>query len=1288
MPRFYYWVHHTGDYDGNTGVQRVVRNLAAALTEHGDDLVPVRWCTEREAIVRAEERWLAGLARYGGPRVPASEEAGTPLHLAAADAGQLDGAWLLLPEVPHVGGGGGPNLPVALDYARFHGMRTAAIFYDIIPLRRDGYEAMAEEHARYARALVAADLILAISRHSAEDLRSWWAEQGYDPVRLPRVVPLPLPAEMRGVARVSAASDPPAPPVRFLAVGTVEPRKNQVAAMRAFARLCARRPDLDLYFDVVGGVHEAVAADVHAIAARQPRIQLHHYLSDDAVRAMTAAAHATVFVSLEEGYGLPIAESLWLGRPCLCSDHGSMAEIAADGGCLTVPAADGDALERGFERLADDTALRLRLSREACSRPLETWADYASAVRTALASAPILDRLVMIEGSRGAGNAPRHLSDTGVDLRFLHWRVESRALLPGRVGAGEAPPVGAGLLRGLWAVLPEDSADGPAELREILDVARGLGLRVALEAGAETPPALLAAADVALFPDDAARDAALAIALRDLPRTVTLRERFRTGTRSAALDALAPDRPRIAAANAPVRPSRVYYWVGLTVTQPFNTGIQRVTRLLAAGLERLGVEVVLVKWDDVKQSMVPVTDDEAQSLARMGGPSARQPVSLPDTLAGEWLLLPEVTVPVVPPNSNVVALGHSLGMRVASVFYDLIPAKMPELYPPLAQEYFNAYWRGVVSSDVVLPISWTVAADLQRWRQAEGLPPCQIVPCALAGDVGGRRRITAWSARSSDSGTLNLLAVGTFEPRKNYLRLLRALAKAQETATRPIALTIVGRRSDFPELDAEISDLADATGTTLRDHVSDGELQTLYEQADATVFASWEEGFGLPVLESLWLARPCLCHHGSALAEVAPGGGALLVDMLDEDAIARGLVRLADEPGLLERLGQEAVTRPIRTWDAYAQDVLHALSRTGAAPGWPLPAIARRRPLLSCAITTYNRAGWLTHSLPRLLEATRPWRDVVEVVVCDNTSTDATPDVIARFRGEPGFHAHRNAQNVGMLGNLGATARVSNGAFVWLLGDDDLLVDGALENVLEGLARHPDVEMAYMNYAYTRFDAPERLADPAEVIAGATPIAAGGPNRYVAELRTVSGLNENLFTAIYACAFRREHALRAYQIDTRGSPFSSLATCVPSSVYALAALQDRPAWWVGEPALVVNMNVSWLRWALLWHLERMPDLFEEAERQGVDPDRLDRYRLQHLVEAERWVRAAYFEAEDAIRTHFSLARLLERCKHLPEFRRLHLAGVRKAYEEAWAAGRVAVDPIPPDELFARYGLAG
>jgi hypothetical protein len=490
-------------------------------------------------------------------------------------------------------------------------------------------------------------------------------------------------------------------------------------------------------------------------------------------------------------------------------------------------------------------------------------------------------------------------------------------------------------------------------------------------------------------------------------------------------------------------------------------------------------------------------------------------------------------------------------MRTAAVFYDLIPEKMPENYPAVALKR-------------CAPTGRTSPRPTSRCRSPGPCPPTShagcprvrstcppILPCPLAGDVGGPRATEPPAAPAGDEA-LRLLAVGTWEPRKNYPRLLRALLAAQRRSARRIELVLIGRRAGFAELDAEIERLAAETGTELLDHAEEAELHRRQRRAHATVFASWEEGFGLPVLESLWHGRPCLCHHGSAMAEVAPGGGTLPVDMEDEAVIAAALLHLAEEPGLLARLGAEAVARPIRSWDDYAADVLLALSRAGAAPGWPLPdvmpapAISERRPLLSCAITTYNRAPWLTHSLPLLLEATRPWRDVVEVVVCDNASTDTTPDVVARFRGEGHLSAHRNPANVGMLGNLGATARHARGAFVWLLGDDDLLVEGAIENVLEGLAAHPEVEMAYMNYAYTTFDRPERLSNPAGIVDFATPIAPGGPNRRVSALREVSPLNENLFTAIYACAFRRDHAIRGYGLDTRGEPFTSLPTCVPS----------------------------------------------------------------------------------------------------------------------------------------------
>ena len=1309
--RIYYWVHHTGRYDGNTGVQRVVRALGIALDDMpGVELVPVCWCAEREAIVRAGSAWTAGLACYGGPLLAQTAEADVPLHLASGDKQQLKGAWLLLGEVPHVEGGAldapGPMLPVALDYARYYGLRIAALFYDLIPLRVPGYETMAASHAAYAAALAAADLILPISRTAAADLSAWWREQGRDPNRLPALHPVMLAAEMVGVARATKTDTPvqeaegnPAgdqrASTRFLAVGTVEPRKNQLALMQAVNRLRQRRPELDIRLDVVGRLHEAVAAAVEQQAAQSDgRIRLHRFLPDAELHILMQACDVTVFVSHAEGFGLPVAESLWHGKPCLCSDIGSMAEIALGGGCLSVDPHEAGAIERGVERLAEDASLRAELADTARSRPLSRWVDYARAILAAFDAVSPVPLLAVIEGRRGGGEAvATALEAASARVWRHHWREDSQAILPCfRIG-GVSGGIGRGDLRGLWALLPLASTTGPAEGMRIQDEARGLGLKLAIAMDAGQPVGdpelmLLAHADLVLFATEAERDLALDRALRSLPRTATLRHRFRVaGDASAILGEIAAEQPRIAAAGAPRMPGRIFYWTGLTAIQPFNTGVQRVTRALGRVFSEFGIEVVPVKWDEARSRMSPLDASEAAHLEQWNGPPARPPAPLPERLAGEWLVLPEITIPVLPHGSNVARHGRALGMRTAAIFYDLIPLKMSGLYPAMLPA-FSEYWPLFAELDLALPISWTVAADLRRYLSERGLRVPPLAVCPLAGDLPGAARQR--TPREGDpAAPLRLVAIGTWEPRKNYVMVLRALMRARRLVPdRPIHLTIVGRRAEFLDLNAEIEGLALQAGDVdLPEHVSDTELLVLVDRSDATIFASWEEGFGLPVLESLWRGLPCLCHDGSAMAEVAPGGGTIAVNMLDEAAAAQAIARLAAEEGLLDRLRREAVERPIRDWDEYARDVLSALARAGAAPGWPLPAILKHapRPLLSCAVTTYNRARWLTHTLPRLIEAARPYGDRVEVVVCDNTSTDNTPELVARFAGMPGFSSRRNRANVGMLGNLGATVRASNGAYVWLIGDDDLIVDGAIGSVLDGLEAHPDVEMAYLNYGYTNFDAPEQLANADDIVLTAHALGHGGANRRVDALREVAALNENLFTAIYACAFRRDHALRAYQQDVSGPPFSSLLTCIPSSVYALAALQDRPAWWVGKPALVVNMNVSWLRWVLLWHLERMPDLFDAAELAGIDPVRVDRHRAKHCWNAGEWVRMALNDPEDAIRSGVSVARLLERSKHVEIFKE-QLPGVLDAYTDAWQAGRIVADPLPPAALFARYGL--
>jgi glycosyltransferase involved in cell wall biosynthesis len=99
-------------------------------------------------------------------------------------------------------------------------------------------------------------------------------------------------------------------------------------------------------------------------------------------------ARFTVFPSLHEGYGLPVAESLALGTPAITTVYGSTAEIAADGGCLLVDPRDDDSLVSAIRTLLVDDDVLARLHAEIAARPARTWDDYATELWQELVAAP------------------------------------------------------------------------------------------------------------------------------------------------------------------------------------------------------------------------------------------------------------------------------------------------------------------------------------------------------------------------------------------------------------------------------------------------------------------------------------------------------------------------------------------------------------------------------------------------------------------------------------------------------------------------------------------------------------------------------------------------------------------------------------------------------------------------------------------------------------------------------------------------------------------------------------
>jgi glycosyltransferase involved in cell wall biosynthesis len=178
-------------------------------------------------------------------------------------------------------------------------------------------------------------------------------------------------------------------PINLLCVSTLEPRKNHQRLIAGFLAVKDRNPQIQAHLHLAGDRYTGapeVEALVKGFAARENSIHWHMNPSWEDLRHLYTRCDFTIYPSFLEGFGLPIMESLWFARPCICANFGVMQDNALGGGCYTVDVTDEVALAAAIERVSLNADLRFQLAAQAISRPLQTWRDYAATVLSILSS--------------------------------------------------------------------------------------------------------------------------------------------------------------------------------------------------------------------------------------------------------------------------------------------------------------------------------------------------------------------------------------------------------------------------------------------------------------------------------------------------------------------------------------------------------------------------------------------------------------------------------------------------------------------------------------------------------------------------------------------------------------------------------------------------------------------------------------------------------------------------------------------------------------------------------------
>lgn len=267
-------------------------------------------------------------------------------------------------------------------------------------------------------------------------------------------------------------------------------------------------------------------------------------------------------------------------------------------------------------------------------------------------------------------------------------------------------------------------------------------------------------------------------------------------------------------------------------------------------------------------------------------------------------------------------------VRKVVTVHDLAFLEHPEYaVPQLAAYLKKVVPEAVAAADVVAAVSQATRQTLIDYFKTSP-EKITIIPNGIRPSF---RRITDPVLLAATRHKFGLkhplvLGVGTLEPRKNHLGLIKAFHKAQSAAAkkeRPAMLALAGGPGWlYDETQQLIAKLKLENKVRFLGRVSELELITLYSMADVFVFPSFYEGFGVPPIEAMACGAPVITSNTSSLPEVV-GDAALLIDPHNTGELARVILQVLENEQLRDELRQKGYARAQHfTWPKSASKML------------------------------------------------------------------------------------------------------------------------------------------------------------------------------------------------------------------------------------------------------------------------------------------------------------------------------------------------------------------------------
>ena len=253
-------------------------------------------------------------------------------------------------------------------------------FMMMIPLNRPEYKYMKENHISYMKNIYTADHIHCISNYSMKRLISFFHDYRQEDMSETKIDVIHLACENIKVNDASflffkkylKISEP-----YILSVGSITTHKNQLNLVKAFIDFKFNN-ECVLNLVLIGSVSNNLKDSLYSLICKRNDIFVLEGVNSQELAGAYENCLFTVFPSIEEGFGLPILESLYYDKICVTSMYGAMSEVAEYGGCLMVDTTSVDQIIKGIYKLIFNKKIFKKLQLEASQVEVPSWHNYTS----------------------------------------------------------------------------------------------------------------------------------------------------------------------------------------------------------------------------------------------------------------------------------------------------------------------------------------------------------------------------------------------------------------------------------------------------------------------------------------------------------------------------------------------------------------------------------------------------------------------------------------------------------------------------------------------------------------------------------------------------------------------------------------------------------------------------------------------------------------------------------------------------------------------------------------------